>query len=55
MKAGAVGFISIAGSPLDEGEDLVPALHMVCRKICREKRKKRQEKKHRIIITEFLA
>ena len=24
VKAGAVGFISIAGSPLDEGEDLVP-------------------------------
>lgn len=43
VKAGAVGFISIAGSPLDEGMDLVPRAYALP-KNCREKKKKQEEK-----------
>ncbi len=42
VKAGVVGFISIAGSPLDEGVDLTPRAYAY-RRICQEKRKKQPE------------
>lgn len=54
VKAGAVGFISIAGSPLDEGVDLVPRAYALPKNLPGEE-KRRQEKRLRIMITEFLV
>ena len=39
VKAGAVGFISIAGSPLDEGEDLVPRAYGLPKNLPGEEKK----------------
>ena len=39
VKAGAVGFISIAGSPLDEGEDLVPRAYGLPKNVPGEEKK----------------
>lgn len=54
VKAGAVGFISIAGSPLDEGVDLVPRAYALPKNLPGEEKKKREEKLS-IMITGFLA
>lgn len=54
VKAGAVGFISIAGSPLDEGVDLVPRAYALPKNLPGEEKKK-QEEKLSIMITEFLV
>ena len=39
VKAGAVGFISIAGSPLDEGVDLVPRAYALPKNLPGEEKK----------------
>ena len=39
VKAGAVGFISIAGSPLDEGVDLVPCAYALPKNLPGEEKK----------------
>lgn len=54
VKAGAVGFISIVGSPLDEGVDLVPRAYALPKNLPGEEKKK-QEEKLSIMITGFLA
>ena len=55
VKAGAVGFISIAGSPLDEGVDLVPRAYALPKNLIPGEEKKKQEEKLSIMITGFLA
>ena len=49
VKAGAVGFISIAGSPLDEGVDLVPRAYGSAEESAGRREKRSRKRSSRII------